>query len=560
MRALTRACLLFLALAAPCAAAPQASVTAEANVGAPRAGGAQVVRKRLSNGLEVVLQEDTTSSEIAVCLTLRAGSREEPPDRAGTAALLAELLGTRGGSASEVHVGVDEVQFLERVPARQLEAALALQAERMHWPAPSAEVVAGAAEALAARVASGHAGSSAAEARVRELAFQGDWAYAHAPVPSAAALRAVQPDWLRAFFDANVGPQNAVVSVVGPFDAAQALPVIQRTLARLPRAPAAPSANVPSAPSRQTSERLNVLSAKDAEVPRVFFAWVVPNSASAEARALALAGWMLARAGGGRLRAKLMGEAEIAQEVSASLLEQAGPSMFTIQVGLRPRANVDQVRRVLQVEIARLATMGPSAAELAAAKAEVAGDFTEQLASAAARALELGRELSAGATSLLAPPELDPISADAVRAAVRRYLPEHSRTSVEVYPPAWAQDEPKEEKVADTRRTHVVKPGENISNLARRYDTNAAAIARDNKIDESGVIVPGQTLVIPDDPPEKTSYVVRPGDTLIGIAKRFGTTSAAIIRENRLREGQGIRSGQRLTLPREKKAPAQEQP
>ena len=76
----------------------------------------------------------------------------------------------------------------------------------------------------------------------------------------------------------------------------------------------------------------------------------------------------------------------------------------------------------------------------------------------------------------------------------------------------------------------------------------------DNGTDnQSGVIVPGQTLVIPNDPPERESYVVRPGDTLIGIAKRYGTTSAAIIRENRLREGQGIRSGQRLMLPRGKR-------
>lgn len=50
-------------------------------------------------------------------------------------------------------------------------------------------------------------------------------------------------------------------------------------------------------------------------------------------------------------------------------------------------------------------------------------------------------------------------------------------------------------------------------------------------------------------PPTERSYVVRPGDTLGRIAKRFGTTTAELVRRNRLANPNLIRVGQRLSLP-----------
>ncbi len=52
-------------------------------------------------------------------------------------------------------------------------------------------------------------------------------------------------------------------------------------------------------------------------------------------------------------------------------------------------------------------------------------------------------------------------------------------------------------------------------------------------------------------PPPKVlrTYRVRSGDTLIGIASRFRTTVGAIIRENRLSDGNQLKIGQVLRIP-----------
>ncbi len=46
------------------------------------------------------------------------------------------------------------------------------------------------------------------------------------------------------------------------------------------------------------------------------------------------------------------------------------------------------------------------------------------------------------------------------------------------------------------------------------------------------------------------SYIVREGDTLSGIAERFGTTVEALLQANRLTDPNQIESGRRLIIPR----------
>jgi hypothetical protein len=52
----------------------------------------------------------------------------------------------------------------------------------------------------------------------------------------------------------------------------------------------------------------------------------------------------------------------------------------------------------------------------------------------------------------------------------------------------------------------------------------------------------------PSRPPGPTTYVVRSGDTLVGIASRFGTTSSAIKKLNRL-SSSTLHVGQKLKIP-----------
>lgn len=110
--------------------------------------------------------------------------------------------------------------------------------------------------------------------------------------------------------------------------------------------------------------------------------------------------------------------------------------------------------------------------------------------------------------------------------------------------------------------THVVRPGETLSAIARTYRVTVEAIARANNILNPDCIYAGQKLVIPGAGPAAPSptggachYVVQPGDTLSKIAARYGTTVGAIMAANGLRNADYIYAGQQLVIPQCQVAP-----
>ena len=114
---------------------------------------------------------------------------------------------------------------------------------------------------------------------------------------------------------------------------------------------------------------------------------------------------------------------------------------------------------------------------------------------------------------------------------------------------------------------HTVKLGDTLDKVARAYGTSAAAIIAANGIRNPDLIWVGQKLLIsgvkqpgasapqptvkPKPQPAPASqqvYVVQAGDTLGQIAKRYGTTVAAIVAANDLPSANTIGVGQRLII------------
>ncbi|MCC6438407.1 MAG: LysM peptidoglycan-binding domain-containing protein [Acidimicrobiales bacterium] len=108
--------------------------------------------------------------------------------------------------------------------------------------------------------------------------------------------------------------------------------------------------------------------------------------------------------------------------------------------------------------------------------------------------------------------------------------------------------------------THIVSAGETMFGLARRYGTTVGELQARNGIADPSMIFVGQALDVPDPPGAPTppppdagpaapsTYSVQPGDTLFGIARRFGTTVAELQARNGIADPNLLAVGQVLVV------------
>ena len=102
---------------------------------------------------------------------------------------------------------------------------------------------------------------------------------------------------------------------------------------------------------------------------------------------------------------------------------------------------------------------------------------------------------------------------------------------------------------ADAQKTVVVKRGDTLAAIARRYGMKAGDLATHNRLRNPNALTIGQVIKIPATVPANKVYVVKRGDTVSGIATRFGVSSQDIVRASNLRRPDRLSIGQVLTIP-----------
>lgn len=102
---------------------------------------------------------------------------------------------------------------------------------------------------------------------------------------------------------------------------------------------------------------------------------------------------------------------------------------------------------------------------------------------------------------------------------------------------------------------YFVQSGETLFAIAKRYQTTVHAIVAANRLEDPNAICPGQALIIPrpgevpSPPPGGIVHLVRPGETLLHLAEKFGTPVPEILKANQIAHPEFILPGQQLVIP-----------
>lgn len=106
---------------------------------------------------------------------------------------------------------------------------------------------------------------------------------------------------------------------------------------------------------------------------------------------------------------------------------------------------------------------------------------------------------------------------------------------------------------------YTVRRGDTLYSIANKFGTTVDTIKRLNNL-TSNTLTIGQTLLISEETlPEVSTYIVEKGDTLYGIANKFGTTVDIIKRLNNLTVNT-LLPGQQILVPATDQTPVEEEP
>ena len=95
--------------------------------------------------------------------------------------------------------------------------------------------------------------------------------------------------------------------------------------------------------------------------------------------------------------------------------------------------------------------------------------------------------------------------------------------------------------------TYTIKKGDNLYNIAKKYNTSVTAILNLNNLKNANLSI-GQVIKIPNTTGSTTTtYTVKSGDSLYSIARKFNTTVDNLKRKNNLTSN-SLRIGQNLNI------------
>jgi zinc protease len=346
-------------------------------------------RHMLANGLAVLVHEDHACPIVAVNVWYHVGSKNERPGRTGFAHLFEHLMfegsehHDRGyfhplqqaGALLNGSTNADRTNYWEVVPVSAMELAFWMESDRMGYllPALTPTKFANQRDVVLNERRQNYENRPYGFATMATVAalYPPDHPYAWLTIGSPDDLGAATLDEVRAFFATYYHPGNASLAIAGDVDTADAIRMAEEYFGELPAGPPVESV---AAPAAIGADRRLVLE-DQVELARLYLAWHSPAMFAPGDAALDLVADLLANGKTSRLYQQLVYERRLATEVAAFQNSREMTSFFQVVATAAPGHTLAELETVINEEIARLASEGPTTDELERVQAQAEAQF-----------------------------------------------------------------------------------------------------------------------------------------------------------------------------------------
>jgi predicted Zn-dependent peptidase len=343
----------------------------------------------LPNGLRVILSEDHSTPIAHVAVWYHVGSKNERSGRTGFAHLFEHMMfkGSQNvepdshtsliasvGGRSNAYTTEDETVFWQTVPANYLPIVLWLEADRMATLRIDEEAFKREREVVKEerrmRIENQPYG------RLNEIIFDHAFTthpYKHPVIGSMKDLEAASVDDVREFHRTFYVPANATVTIVGDFDAAQTLQLVNQYFGRVPRGAGPVQRNIPKEPPQKQEKRAVV--SESWPLPAVVVGYHVTYDGHPDAYPLHMTAKILSDGNSSRIPRELMYNKRLALTAFGSGNITEDPNLFYAVAVLQPGRTAAEAEKALIDEFEKLKREPVTAGELQRAKNQWARDY-----------------------------------------------------------------------------------------------------------------------------------------------------------------------------------------
>jgi len=458
------------------------------------------------------------------------------------------LVASRGGT-HELSVTRESTVFCTTLPAEEMPLALWVGAGRFTRGALTEENRKAAVDRLAqesemydAQIQAGRAPN-----RLRHMAFLGSYSLAHETLANPDDLDSISLSTLRKLHRESYVARRSAVALSGGFSLEEAKKKLAEHFYAAPRGTRAPSES--ESLVAQKTPRFSMAEDKSAKTPAAWYGWIVPRGEKRAAMNVALSLLTDSK------RMAIVGKGRAAKSIKLHLDESSAvPGLARLEIIGNNSRSLGTIEKHFDTQLRAMGRRAPRAEEVLAVqrtfreRAKQRLETPEERARALARGVLFGRSPDSILLPLKEDAPIAELSPENVRLAALELLAPHRRSAVEIYPKGW-----QDPWQVPMRQYHIVQKGHTLGSIANRYGTSVAVITKMNGISRNKPIYPGDKLRVPRSrkKPAKKPRVheVRRGDTLSGLARKYGVRVRDIASANGMGSKQTIRTGESLRIP-----------